>query len=183
MRRDWGAWLSLARRSKPSAHPLNASRHSNLSTHSQTLTPSGFPNGASCTGRGANAPPPTQVPPIGCREFVLGTSNRNGIRIMDLPVPSCLRSSCQKLLRCLTNFGSRAPGRFRKAMSRFVASASRPEVSSILPCAADFCLMSKPALPANETRMRNAFGAVSAPGRRHDERPDPRNAPGLQVFL
>ena len=32
-------------------------------------------------------------------------------------------------------------------MSRFVASASRPEVSSILPCAADFCLMSKPALP------------------------------------
>jgi len=38
VRRDWGAWLSLAKRSKPSAHPLNASRHSNLSAHSQTLT-------------------------------------------------------------------------------------------------------------------------------------------------
>src|SRR5450755_3645895 len=55
VRRDWGAWLSLARRSKPSAHPLDASRHSNLSTHSQMLTPSGFPNGATCTGSGANA--------------------------------------------------------------------------------------------------------------------------------
>src|SRR5712664_2109790 len=55
------------------------------------------------------------VPPIGCREFVLGTSNRNGIRIIDLPMPSCFRSSCQKLLRCITNFGSRAPGRFRKS--------------------------------------------------------------------
>lgn len=32
-------------------------------------------------------------------------------------------------------------------MSQFVASANRPEVSSILPCAADFCLMSKLSLP------------------------------------
>ena len=73
----------------------------------------------------ALTPPPTRVPPIGCREFILGTSNRDGIRIIDLPVPSCFRSSCQKLLRCITNFGSRALGRFRKAMSQFVASASR----------------------------------------------------------
>jgi hypothetical protein len=33
------------------------------------------------------------------------------------------------------------------AMSQFVASASRAEVSWILPCAAAFCLMSKLALP------------------------------------
>ena len=104
------------------------------------------------------------VPPIGCREFVLGTSNRNGIRIIDLPMPSCFRSSCQKLLRCITNFGSRAPGRFRRAMSRFVASASRPEVSSILPCAADFCLMSKPALPYKRDADEKRIGAVGAPG-------------------
>src|SRR5580692_7141781 len=53
--RDWGAWLSPASRSKPSAHPLDASRHSSLGAHSRMLTPSGFPNGASCTGRGADA--------------------------------------------------------------------------------------------------------------------------------
>src|SRR6266700_4259306 len=87
------------------------------------------------------------------------TSNRNGIRIMDLPVPACLRSSCQKLLRRITNFGSRAPGRFRRAMSRFVASASRPEVSWILPCAADFCLMSKPALPCKRDADEKHVGA------------------------
>jgi hypothetical protein len=102
---------------------------------------------------------PARVPPIGCREFVLGNSNRNGIRIIDLPVPSCLRSSCQKLLRRMTNFGSRAPGRFRRAMSRFVASASRPEVSWILPCAADFCLMSKPALPCKRDADGKHVGA------------------------
>ena len=49
-------------------------------------------------------------------------------------------------------------------MSRFVASASRPEVSPILPCVADFCLMSKPALPYKRDADEKRIGAVGAPG-------------------
>lgn len=36
--------------------PLGASRPSSLNTHSQMLTPSGFPNGASCIGRALTPP-------------------------------------------------------------------------------------------------------------------------------
>src|SRR5260370_7469454 len=98
VRRDWGAWLSLARRSKPSAHPLDESRHSNLSTHSQTLTPSGFPNGATCTDRRANAAPRHQCHrfevPASSRELVQGTSkSKSGIKIIDFLVPPSLRNS------------------------------------------------------------------------------------------
>jgi len=39
-----------------------------------------------------------------------------------------------------------------------------PEVSSILPCAADFCLMSKPALPYKRDADEKRIGAVGAPG-------------------
>src|ERR1700682_4375463 len=49
-------------------------------------------------------------------------------------------------------------------MPQFVASARHPEVSSILPCAADFCLMSKLVLPANETRVRNALAPSARRG-------------------
>jgi len=37
-------------------------------------------------------------------------------------------------------------------------------VSSILPCAADFCLMSKPALPYKRDADEKRIGAVGAPG-------------------
>jgi hypothetical protein len=57
-----------------------------------------------------------------------------------------------------------AAGGFRKAMSWFVASARRPEISSILLCAADFCLMSKLALPCKRDAGEKRIGAVGAPG-------------------
>src|ERR1700736_3195660 len=70
-----------------------------------------------------------------------------------------------------------------KAMPQFVASVRRPEVSPILPCAAALCLMSKLAYPCKRDAGEKRIGAVGAPGRRHDGRPDSRNASGLQVFL
>jgi hypothetical protein len=65
--------------------------------------------------------------------------------------------------------------RFRKAMSPVFGIG--PEASSILPCAAAFCLTSKLALPFERDAGEKRIGAAGAPGRRHDERPDPRNAP------
>ncbi len=45
-------------------------------------------------------------------------------------------------------------------MNKFMASASCPILSSILPCAATFCLMSKLALPQNAGAKR--IGAAGA---------------------
>jgi hypothetical protein len=74
------------------------------------LTPSGFPNGATCTDRGASAAP--------------DTSAKSGIGIIDLPGPlgSKFVSEAAAMYHELRK---QALGRFRKAMSQLVASASR----------------------------------------------------------
>ena len=55
-----------------------------------------------------------------------------------------------------------------QAMPQFMAAVRRPEVapsiSSVLPDAAEFCLMGKPAQPENETRVGNASRAVGGRG-------------------
>src|SRR5258705_13763133 len=73
-------------------------------------------------GRRGRQPCPT--PPSGTRratsaadlkflhhlqQTLLGTSkSKSGTRIIELLVPLCFRSSCQSLLRCITNFGNGA---------------------------------------------------------------------------
>src|SRR5215510_13357931 len=54
-----------------------------------------------------------------------GTSNRKAARDpLDLPVPLCVRSSCQRVLRPITNFGSGARGDLSREHERHHIAAA-----------------------------------------------------------
>src|SRR5437899_4785637 len=45
--------------------------------------------------------------------------SKSGTRIINLLVPLCFRSSCQRVLQCITNFGSGALGHTLQPLQRF----------------------------------------------------------------
>src|SRR5439155_11177591 len=45
-----------------------------------------------------------------CSNSVRNFKSKSGTRIIELRVPLCFRSSCQSVLRCITNFGNGALG-------------------------------------------------------------------------
>src|SRR5262249_48139220 len=72
------------------------------------------------------------VPPIrssytACRKLVEELQIESGTRTINLPVPLCFRSSCQRLQPGLTNSGS-------GALAEYIATSSLANADSLLRC-------------------------------------------------